>query len=89
MHNKKLTLMKNIQKTIGLILLFPPVLSVLLFSINLLLKDSGDIVKMYNLSANWSGDMTEGGGGYSPTTPIYFGLMAIAGALLIKDADKK
>lgn len=80
--------MKNIQKTIGLILLFPPVLSVLLFTINLLVKESGDIVKMYNLSANWSGDITAGGGNTS-ATPIYFGLMAIAGALLIKDADKK
>nr|WP_315159385.1 hypothetical protein [uncultured Flavobacterium sp.] len=81
--------MKNIQKTIGLILLFPPVLSVLLFSINLLLKESGTIVRMYNLSGEWSGNMAENSGGYMSATPIYFGLMAIAGALLIKDSDKK
>lgn len=79
--------MKNIQKIIGLILLFPPVLSVLLFSINLVLKDSGHIIRMYNLSSEWSGNMGENGG-YTSATPIYFGLMAIAGALLIKDADK-
>lgn len=80
--------MKNIQKTIGLILLFPPVLSVLLFTINLLVKDTSDIARMHNLSSEWSGNILETGG-YTSATPIYFGLMAIAGALLIKDADKK
>ncbi len=80
--------MKNIQKTTGFILLFPPVLSVLLFSINLLIKDSGAIVTLTNLSSDWSGNILETGG-YTSATPIYFGLMAIAGALLIKDADKK
>lgn len=80
--------MKNIQKTIGLILLFPPVLSVLLFTINLLVKDTSDIARMHNLSSEWSGNIIENGG-YMSSTPFYFGLMAIAGALLIKDADKK
>lgn len=43
---------------------------------------------MYNLSANWSGDITEGGG-HSSSVPFYFGLMAIAGAYLIKDSKEK
>lgn len=82
--------MKKTQKTIGLILLFPPLLSVLLFTINLLIRDCGEIIRLSNLSANWSGNMMlEGGAGYMSSTPLYFGLMAIAGALLIKDADKK
>lgn len=84
--------MKNLQKTIGYILLFPPVLSVLLFTINLLIKDSGDIVKMYNLSVNWTGDYTtngESGAGFSSTIPIYFGLMAIAGVYLITNAKEE
>lgn len=80
--------MRSVQKTIGYILLFPPILSVLLFTINLVVKDSGDIVRMYNLSANWSGDITEGGG-HSSSVPFYFGLMAIAGAYLIKDSKEK
>lgn len=84
--------MKNLQKTIGYILLFPPVLSVLLFTINLLIKDSGDIVKMYNLSVNWTGDYTtngESGAGFSSTIPIYFGLMAIAGVYLITNVKEE
>jgi hypothetical protein len=30
-----------------------------------------------------------GGGGYTSAAPIYLGLMAIAGALLLKGTDKK
>lgn len=37
----------------------------------------------------WTGDYnyssSGGGGGYSSSLPVYFGLMAIAGALLIRD----
>lgn len=85
--------MKNTQKIIGYILLFPPILSVLLFTINLLVFDCGDIVKMYNLSEIWSGNVAYGsnggGGGYTSAIPLYFGLMAIAGAYLIKDGKYK
>ncbi|MDI9309125.1 MAG: hypothetical protein QM535_02820 [Limnohabitans sp.] len=80
--------MKNIQKTIGYILLFPPVLSVLLFTINLLVKDSGNIIRMYNLSSEWSGSYGENGG-YMSATPVYFGLMAIAGAYLLSNAKEE
>lgn len=84
--------MKDIQKTIGYVLLFPPVLSVLLFTINLFIKDSGDIARLYNLSNNWTGDYVTSGesaAGFSSTIPLYFGLMAIAGAYLIKSSDEK
>lgn len=84
--------MKNPQKTIGYILLFPPILSVLLFTVNLLIRDSGAIIKMSNLSANWSGwyDVSgDGGAGFTSATPIYFGLMALAGAYLIKNSKEE
>lgn len=80
--------MKNIQKTIGYILLFPPLLSVLLFSINLLSRNFSKIVGMTNLSSNWSGNMGDNGG-FMSATPIYFGLMAIAGAYLIKNSKEE
>ncbi len=80
--------MKNTQKTIGYILLFPPLLSVLLFTINLLVKDSGKIIRMYNLSSEWSGSYGESGG-YMSATPVYFGLMAIAGAYLLSNAKEE
>jgi len=80
--------MKNTQKTIGYILLFPPLLSVLLFTINLLVRDSGNIIRMYNLSSEWSGSYGENGG-YMSATPVYFGLMAIAGAYLLSNAKKE
>jgi hypothetical protein len=83
--------MKNIQKTIGYILLFPPLLSVLLFTINLLLKESGPIIGMNNLSANWSGwagYSGDSGAGFTSSVPLYFGLMAIAGAYLIKNSNE-
>ena len=84
--------MKNPQKTIGYILLFPPLLSVVLFTINLLLADAGDIIGMHNLSASWLGNYIingEGAGGYSSSLPIYFGIMAIAGAHLIKNSKEE
>lgn len=80
--------MKNTQKTIGYILLFPPLLSVLLFTINLLVKDSGNIIRMYNLSSEWSGSYGENGG-YMSATPVYFGLMALAGAYLLSNAKEE
>nr|WP_315158244.1 hypothetical protein [uncultured Flavobacterium sp.] len=86
--------MKNPQKTIGYILIFPPVLSVLLFTVNLLFSNCGNLFSMYNLSSNWTGYVgfsnngDGGGGGYMSATPVYFGLMAIAGAYLIKNSKE-
>lgn len=79
--------MKNVQKIIGYILLFPPILSVLLFTVNLLVKDSADIFKLTNLSPEWTGSFGSEGG-YMSATPVYFGLMAIAGVYLIVNAKE-
>lgn len=38
-----------------------------------------------NLSFNWSGGYDTDGGGAMSATPLYLGLMAIAGAYLIKN----
>lgn len=83
--------MKNIQKIIGFILLFPPTLSVFLFTINLFVEDCGDIIQMSNLSSTWSGVLVigDGSGGHTSATPFYFGLMAIAGAYLIKSSKEE
>lgn len=80
-------------KVIGYILIAPAVMSVALFFIDLITEDSIEILR--NLSIYWSGDYGYysphysegggGGGGFGSTLPLYFGLMAIAGAYLIKD----
>ncbi|HTE23659.1 hypothetical protein [Flavitalea sp.] len=68
---------------IGYVLLAPPLLSVLLFFVNLF-DSTGRIVKLSNLGAHWTGDYASDGGGYTSAAPIYLGLMAIAGASLLK-----
>lgn len=79
----------SIQRVFGILLLIPPALSVLLLLINLIDRNPGAIVELRNLSNNWTGDYgynsTGGGGGYTSAAPIYFGLMAIAGAILLRD----
>ncbi len=82
--------MKKIQKKIGYILLFPPLLSVILFTITLFVKEYNYIVRMSNMGPSWSGAYSyDAGGGYMSATPLYFGLMAIAGAYLIKDSKEE
>ena len=80
----------RLERIFGIILLIPPIIGVLLFMLNLF---SDDLGKMSNLSHEWTGDWGSngdgGGGGYTSAAPIYLGLMAIAGALLLKGTDKK
>jgi hypothetical protein len=78
----------KLERIIGIILLIPPTLSVVLFLLNLLSRGNGDIVEMRNLSSNWSGNIYGPGGGFTSATPIYFGLMAIGGAILLRGTDK-
>lgn len=71
----------------GLFFLTPPILGVLFFLLNLCDVD-GRFVGMRNLSGQWdwhdgSGD---GSGASMSPTPIYLGLMAIAGVLLVKNS---
>lgn len=72
-----------IVKLTGYILLIPALLSVLLFIAKLL--DIGTPISTFSFTA-WSGYYNANlGGGYTSALPLYFGLMAIAGAYLIKD----
>jgi hypothetical protein len=78
--------MKNLERKIGFVLLTPAILSVVLFILNLLIYPTFEsVIKMSNLGSGWTGDFMEGGGGYSSATPIYLGLMAISGAILIRE----
>jgi hypothetical protein len=78
----------KLERVLGIILLIPPVIGVLLFLLNLMDQNIGDIPEMKNLSSEWTGD-ADRGGGYTSAAPIYLGLMAIAGAFLLKGTDKK
>ncbi len=77
----------KLERIFGIILLIPPLIGVILFLLNLLSNDPGDIPMMRNLSSKWTGSYYSGG--YTSAAPIYLGLMAIAGAILLKGTDKK
>ncbi len=83
----------RLERIFGIILLIPPTIGVILFLLNLLSNNPGNIPEMNNLSSEWTGNYgyasDSGGGGYTSAAPIYLGLMAIAGALLLKGTDKK
>jgi hypothetical protein len=79
----------QLERIFGIILLIPPTIGVILFLLNLVSNDPGNIPELRNLSNNWTGDYDSDGGGYTSSAPIYLGLMAIAGALLFKGTDKK
>lgn len=74
---------KKIECILGIIFLIPPILGVFSFVVNLLGGD-GNFAKMRYLSTSWTGDYSNGG--YTSAAPIYLGLMAIAGVLLVKDS---
>ena len=89
--------MKNIEKTkkvLGIILLLPALFSVALFFIDFfveLIDGSSLLEYAFEWNSVWSGDTSGDGGGFTPALPLYFGLMAIAGALLlfnVKNTDK-
>jgi|GEM_PF-3033588 len=70
------------SKFFGYVLLTPALLSVLMFIVDLLPMEK-EIRMFENLQHHWFGGLVEGG--YTSALPLYFGLMAIAGAYLIKD----
>lgn len=75
----------GVSKIIGIILLIPPVISVIAFLINFITgKDLLTNMDSWRWFGNW------GGTDFAQTSPLpfYFGLMAIAGAYLIKDHKK-
>ena len=82
----------RLERIFGIILLIPPTIGVFLFLLNLLSNDPGKIAEMRNLSSEWTGTYgygDSGGGGYTSAAPIYLGLMAISGAILLKGTDKR
>lgn len=93
----KLLSLYNWERIVGLLLLLPPLLSVFLFILDLFCGPINDIVTMQNLSKNWTarisweytGTNTGAGAGATSATPIYLGLMAIAGSILLKKGSEK
>ena len=81
---------QDVTKIIGYILLTPSLISVLMFLSQLfketkLFRNFLSTIWTGNLDFNWSSGGGGGGGGYTSALTLYFGLMAIAGAYLIKD----
>jgi hypothetical protein len=76
----------SIERILGFILLIPPLVSVLFFLYSVFDdKHKDSAVQLDNLNANWSG----AGEGFTSAAPIYLGLLAIAGAILIRNSGKK
>jgi len=75
----------NVTKVIGYILLSPALISVILFIIQL--RTNIDALVDMETGELWTGYGYGYGHGYGYTSalPFYFGLMALAGAYLIKD----
>ena len=77
----------NCEAKIGVVFLIPPIIGVLFFVLNILgadlnfysILESWICMNEYNLSSSLSVVYSS-----TPSIPIYFGLMAIAGAYLIK-----
>ena len=86
----------KLERIFGIILLVPPILGVFMFVIDLL---TNNVIGLSNLSSYWTGyhfsgiidEILEVNSelGHTPGLPIYFGLMAIAGAILLKGTDNK
>ena len=72
---------KKVECIIGLFFLFPPVLGVFAFVLQLFGVDT-NFSEMSELSSRWTARFDQGGG--MSAAPIYLGLMAIVGGYLIK-----
>ena len=83
---------KKIECIIGIFFLIPPILGVLSF-LSCLFGGDGSFARMSELDGQWDwhsidayGDYGAGAGCSSSPAPIYLGLMALAGAQLIKSS---
>lgn len=74
---------KKIECFIGILFLIPPVLGVIAF-ILCIFGCEWEFATFYNLSGEWTACFDTGGG--MSATPIYLGLMALAGVWLVKDS---
>lgn len=73
---------KIIELIIGIILLIPPILGAVAFTLNMF-DLGGDFATMEHLSTSWTGY-----GESMSSAPIFLGLMALAGVYLLKDNIK-
>lgn len=89
-EEKSLVIGKKIECIIGIMFLILPIISVFCYLINWLDWADGSFIEMRNLGGAWDyhSDINyEGGVAVSSSpAPIYLGLMAIAGAYLVKDS---
>lgn len=83
--NKEIKIEKKFEFFLGLFFLIPPFLGVFFFIFNLFDWADGWIVEMRYLGGEWEAHYGDGGGA-TPPAPIYLGLMAIAGVLLVKNS---
>jgi len=85
---------KKLELILGIIFLIPPAVSVLYFIIQLIprqlipMLNNWDTFNAFKLTS-WTGNIIGEGGGYTSALPIYFGLMAVSGALLLINSYKK
>jgi hypothetical protein len=83
---------KPLELLLGIFLLIPPIISVVSYILRLLGKNL-PILRLHLTSGadnfNVQGIYWSMGDNASSSLPIYFGLMAIAGAILISNSIKK
>ncbi len=72
----------TLQKTVGIIFIIPVVISVFLFLKQL--DSDEDTLYNFSYSEGWTGKANQGTSGFQSPLPIYFGLMAVAAAILLK-----
>lgn len=70
------------QLVIGIIFLIPPILGTFFFTLQVF-GINGDVISLKELSVNWTGDSNA-----MSAAPIYLGLMAIAGTMIVHSAIK-
>lgn len=85
MENNR-TKIKWINLIFGIFLLVPPVISVIFFVLTLIKKNS--YFENF-IDTPWTGyEYGESGPAYTSALPLYFGMMAIAGAILVSKSAK-
>lgn len=75
---------KKVEAIIGFLFLLPAVIGVICFIVNLLTE--GNTCDLNSLDGIWEAKYNSDGGVASSPTPIYFGLMALAGAYMLKNS---
>lgn len=72
------------EAIIGLLFCLPAVIGVICFIVNLLTE--GNTCDLNSLDGIWQAIYNSEGGVAASPTPIYFGLMALAGAYMLKNS---